>query len=207
LFNVVVRDSLGTITRYYENAGDFGAFPTGRPEEISPTSISFLGDADGDGINEVAVAFYGISDSLEIIDEVYDAGAGFYRRTVRQTVASPHRPVFRIFELDDAFGVSSEAKIVLPTDYQLSANYPNPFNPSTQFDFTLPIDKVISVRVYDVAGRLVRTLIDNRRMSTGTHTAFWDGRTDAGVEAASGTYIYALEYGNFRQARKLTLLN
>ena len=61
--------------------------------------------------------------------------------------------MFRIFELDDAFGVSNEARLVLPSDYKLSANYPNPFNPSTQFDFTLPLEKAVSVRIYDVAGR------------------------------------------------------
>ena len=45
--------------------------------------------------------------------------------------------MFRIFELDDAFGVSNEARIVLPSDYKLSANYPNPFNPTTTIEFVL----------------------------------------------------------------------
>ncbi len=206
LFNVIVRDSLGTLRTYYENAGDFGEFPSDRPEEISPTSVSFLGDADGDGINEVAVAFYGINDSLSIIDEEWDAGAGFYRRSVREKVAAASRPMFRIFELDDAFGVSSEARFVVPSDYKLSANYPNPFNPTTQFDFTLPIDKAVTVRVYDVTGRLVKTLVDHQPLPAGTHTVSWNGTSDAGVAVASGTYMYALEYGNFRKVRKLTLV-
>ncbi|MDX1741577.1 MAG: FlgD immunoglobulin-like domain containing protein, partial [Rhodothermales bacterium] len=206
LFNRVVRDSAGTILdTYYENAGDFGEFPEGRPEEISPTSVSFLGDADGDGINEVAVGFYGINDSLAIIDEVWNP-AGFYDRSVRERAAAANRPMFRIFELDDAFGVSNEARIVLPSDYKLSANYPNPFNPSTQIEFTLPIDKAVSVRIYDVTGRLVRTLVDNQRLPAGTHRVNWNGLTDAGHSAASGTYVYTLEFGNFRQARKLTLV-
>ncbi len=206
LFNVVVRDSAGTITVYHENAGDFGAFPTNRPEEISPTSVSFLGDADGDGMIEVAVGFYGINDSLATIDQVWDGGAGFYRRSVRSRVAAQHRPVFRIFELTESFGVNAEARIVLPTDYHLSSNYPNPFNPSTQFNFTLPIDKTVSVRVFDVAGRLVRTLVDRQRLPAGAHTATWDGLGDGGMPVASGSYVYTLEYGNFRLARKMTLL-
>ncbi|NNE46700.1 MAG: T9SS type A sorting domain-containing protein, partial [Rhodothermales bacterium] len=206
LFNVVVCDSAGTITVYHENAGDFGAFPTNRPEEISPTSVSFLGDADGDGMIEVAVGFYGINDSLATIDQVWDGGAGFYRRSVRSRVAAQQRPVFRIFELTESFGVNTEARIVLPTDYHLSSNYPNPFNPSTQFSFTLPIDKTVSVRVFDVAGRLVRTLVDGQRLPAGTHTATWDGLGDGGMPVASGSYVYTLQYGNFRLARKMTLL-
>ncbi|MBT8400649.1 MAG: VCBS repeat-containing protein [Rhodothermia bacterium] len=206
LFNFVVRDSAGVVESFYENAGEFGEFPTDRAEEISPTSIAYLGDADGDGVSEVAVGFYGINDSLDIIDETYDASAGFFRRTTRERTAAPHRPVFRIFEIDDQFGVHSEARLVLPSDYKLSENYPNPFNPSTTFDVTLPLDKTVSVLIYDVTGRLVRTLAQDVRLPAGTHTFVWDGRVDGGAVAASGVYFYALEYGNFRQSRKMTMV-
>ena len=206
LFNFVVKDSLGAVESFYENAGGFGEFPTDRPEEISPTSVSFLGDADGDGLSEVAVGFYGISDTLLLIDEVFDPDAGFFRRTVREKRAAPSRPMFRIFELTDDFGVNTEARIILPGDYRLSANFPNPFERSTSFDVTLPIAKSVSVRIYNVEGRLVRTLADGHTLPAGTHTFEWDGRTNRGNAAASGVYFYALEYGNFSRSRKMTLV-
>ncbi|MEM1272162.1 MAG: T9SS type A sorting domain-containing protein, partial [Bacteroidota bacterium] len=86
-------------------------------------------------------------------------------------------------------------------DYKLDANYPNPFNPTTSFSFTLPIDKQVSVKVFDLNGRLVDTLVDNELRPAGTYSVTWDAEG-----FASGTYIYSLEFGNFRQARRMTLL-
>ena len=95
---------------------------------------------------------------------------------------------------------------MLPSDYVLEQNYPNPFNPSTTIRFSLPLDKKVSVKVYDIAGRLVRTLVNDRLLSQGAHEVTWDGTNDAGVSVASGTYLYALEYGNFRQTKTMVLL-
>ena len=60
--------------------------------------------------------------------------------------------------------------------------------------------------MYDVNGRLVRTLVDNELRSAGTHAVSWNGRDASGNTVASGNYIYTLEYGNFRQTRSMVLL-
>jgi hypothetical protein len=87
--------------------------------------------------------------------------------------------------------VSTEDTAV-PTAVHLAANYPNPFNPSTQITYTLPQPSRVTLRVYDVAGRRVATLHD-RAQPAGTHGATWDGRDQAGQSVASGTYLYRLE--------------
>ena len=96
--------------------------------------------------------------------------------------------------------------MIIPTDFELHSNYPNPFNPSTTFSFTLPVDKRISVRIYDMTGRLVRTLINDENYAQGTHSVDWNGLGDSGMAVASGQYIYTLEWGQFRHARRMVLV-
>jgi hypothetical protein len=87
----------------------------------------------------------------------------------------------------------------------LGTNYPNPFNPRTTIAFSLARRGVVSLAVYDVAGRRVRTLVDGSR-DAGPHTVAWDGRNDAGVSVASGVYFCKLVAGEFSDTRKLVLL-
>jgi len=89
-------------------------------------------------------------------------------------------------------------------DY-LSQNFPNPFNPTTGIEFGLSARMAVTLRIYDAAGRLVRTLVDET-MPAGKHVKMWDGRTSAGAEAASGIYFYRLEAGTFWQTKKMVLL-
>ncbi|HUF10854.1 MAG TPA: FG-GAP-like repeat-containing protein [Rhodothermales bacterium] len=206
-FDIIRRDSAGVMTVYHED-GVQG------PEFVA--KLAFLGDADGDGKAELAVSMQGVDDSLFVWDEVWDADAGNYVRTrgpecvgkIEGTMClvNENRIFLRIFS-GAAVGVSiTEDRIVVPSDYKLSANYPNPFNPSTSFDFTLPIDKQVSVKIYDVGGRLVRTLVNGELRTAGTYTVTWDGQDSNGVAVASGNYVYTLEYGNFRQSRTMVLV-
>jgi hypothetical protein len=82
---------------------------------------------------------------------------------------------------------------------------PNPFNPTTTIEYSTAERARVGIRVYDLAGRLVRTLIDAER-GPGEHEAVWDGTTDSGDRAASGVYFVRMETGGFRAAEKLVLL-
>ncbi|MFT5375579.1 MAG: hypothetical protein ACI906_002405 [Candidatus Latescibacterota bacterium] len=93
----------------------------------------------------------------------------------------------------------------VPQAFELLANYPNPFNSSTQLRFRLPGDAATSVRIYAVTGQLVRVLW-NGPLSAGTHGIAWDGRDKNGAEAVSGVYFYELAAGGKRWARKMMLL-
>jgi hypothetical protein len=73
----------------------------------------------------------------------------------------------------------------------LQQNRPNPFNPSTEIAFALPVAQMITLRIYDIEGHLVRTLIDEKR-PTGAHTVVWRGKDATGAQVASGLYFYRL---------------
>jgi hypothetical protein len=91
---------------------------------------------------------------------------------------------------------------VVPAVYSLSQNYPNPFNPSTTIQFTIPVGTYgrTSLRVYDVLGREVATLV-NEVKQPGTYTVTWDG---SGL--ASGVYLYRLHAGSFVDVKKMLLV-
>lgn len=93
-----------------------------------------------------------------------------------------------------------------PQPWRLMQNTPNPFNPTTAIRFEVPDGGArLALRVYDVEGRLVRTLVEGHR-AAGPHTLLWDGSSDSGVASASGVYFYRLEAPGFTQTRKMVLL-
>lgn len=98
-----------------------------------------------------------------------------------------------------------EAASTLPQPYALLPAYPNPFNPATTVAFTLPRTDLVRLDVYDVAGRRVRTLVNEVR-GPGRHIVAWDGIDGSGRGLSSGTYLLRLEAGDFSQVRKLTLV-
>ena len=93
----------------------------------------------------------------------------------------------------------------LPRADALEPNYPNPFNPSTTIAFSVAAPGRVTLRVYDVSGRLVRTLLDGT-MPAGRHEARWDGRTDRGAAAASGVYFCRLATPLSTKTQRIVLL-
>lgn len=92
----------------------------------------------------------------------------------------------------------------LPAGFALDQNYPNPFNNSTHVKFSLPQREQVSLRIYDVRGRLVRTLIDHEDFDAGTYEASWDGLENSGMDAASGVYLLKIKAGAFNQTVRLS---
>jgi sialate O-acetylesterase len=97
-------------------------------------------------------------------------------------------------------GLSSEDDGEIPNQVTLYQNYPNPFNPSTQISFSLPNDSHIHLRVFDVTGRLVATLIDGQRQA-GTHQISYDARN-----LSSGIYFYQISGSFGVLTQKMTLI-
>ena len=87
----------------------------------------------------------------------------------------------------------------------LHLNYPNPFNPSTIVSFTIPKRESVEVRIYDVSGRLVRTLADGT-YEAGTHFLPWDGTNEGGRSVGSGVYFCRMNAAGFSKTRKLVLI-
>jgi xylan 1,4-beta-xylosidase len=88
----------------------------------------------------------------------------------------------------------------LPVAYSLSRNYPNPFNPVTAIDFALPVESYVQLKVYDIMGREVKSLVE-KQMPAGRYTAQFDAR-----ELSSGIYFYRITAGDFTRSYKMVLL-
>ena len=103
------------------------------------------------------------------------------------------------------YGQAGVAK--LPRVFSLAQNSPNPFNPSTSISYAVPEGPsvTVSLKVYNIRGRLVRTLVDELR-EPGTCTVFWDGTDESGRQVSSGVYLYRMQAGDFVQTRKMVLL-
>jgi len=88
----------------------------------------------------------------------------------------------------------------------LAQNRPNPFNPTTTIEYTVREQGLVNLRIYNVAGQLIRTLVNDLKTPGEVHTATWDGRNNAGQSVSSGVYFYKLVSGNFVQTKKMVLL-
>jgi hypothetical protein len=101
---------------------------------------------------------------------------------------------------------SNSSNAVSPTGVRLlQGNQPNPFNPETAIRFTLPEAGEIRLAVYDLSGSLVREL-QTGRLEAGVHSVSWNGESGAGRPAASGTYLYRLEWQGHTETGRMTLL-
>ena len=93
----------------------------------------------------------------------------------------------------------------MPTVFRLVQNAPNPFNPVTKVAYHVPRKSEVTIRVYDVSGRVVRTLVDGM-VEPGRHAAVWNGRNEAGESVGSGIYFCTMDAPDFHDSRKMTLL-
>ena len=105
-------------------------------------------------------------------------------------------PNLAVDELEDA----------MPTIFSLSNNYPNPFNPSTKIQFTVPVGAELTLNIYNILGQTVAT-IHNGYAKPGTYTLTWNGRDMNGKLVPSGVYLYELDAGAyFHSVKKMTIL-
>ncbi|MDP4192654.1 MAG: T9SS type A sorting domain-containing protein, partial [Bacteroidota bacterium] len=91
-------------------------------------------------------------------------------------------------------------KIESPKDYELAQNYPNPFNPSTSIKYSIPQNSMVSLKVYDILGKEVASLV-NEQKSAGSYEVNFNANS-----LAAGMYIYELKAGNYSQTKKMMLI-
>ncbi len=101
-------------------------------------------------------------------------------------------------------GIDSPVSEV-PLAFELHQNYPNPFNPVTNIGFRISESGFVRLAIYDVAGRLVKMLVNETR-EAGIYTAQWDATNDTGVKVGSGMYFYKLQANGFKQVKRMILL-
>ena len=92
-----------------------------------------------------------------------------------------------------------------PETFKLSQNYPNPFNPVTSLRYDLPEDGLVNITVYDMMGRVVKTLV-NSSQTAGYKSVQWNATNDRNEPVSAGLYLYTIQAGEFRQTKKMVLL-
>lgn len=100
---------------------------------------------------------------------------------------------------------SVEGEETIPAVFHVDQNYPNPFNPATTIKFGIPEASLVTVKIYDILGREVKTLL-NEEKNAGTYSLLWNGLNESGSKVSSGTYIYRVTAGGHVQTKKMLLL-
>ncbi|GBD91519.1 hypothetical protein BMS3Abin04_02251 [bacterium BMS3Abin04] len=124
---------------------------------------------------------------------------GFHRRHVIKK-DSVYQNIFAD-EITSVGGLGNS----LPKRFEVSQNFPNPFNPSTTIRYELPKEAFVRINIYNLLGQKVKTLV-NQEMQTGTYNTVWYGRDDYGNEAASGIYVYRVAASGHNISKKMILM-
>jgi len=138
----------------------------------------------------------------EMVVKVWNAGSDTEKRVEPELLEGS-------FEFGAApytvLNIAPEKIATSTADFKLSANYPNPFNPETMIDYTLPAAGHVTLSIYNLLGQKVRTLVDDYR-EAGSHSVTWDGTSDYGERVSSGVYLYRLDTSFGVDTKKMMLL-
>ena len=113
------------------------------------------------------------------------------------------KPHLYMIEHSGILGASEENPSI-PNKISISQNYPNPFNPETRFQYNIPVDGIVSIKVYDILGNKIKTLV-NQWKSAGIHNEIWSGQNDNNQMVSSGVYFYQVKVGDEQITKKMIL--
>lgn len=102
-------------------------------------------------------------------------------------------------------GIAAREESVLPAGFELTQNFPNPFNPETKIAFHLSKPAPVELAIFTLTGEKVRTLIATP-LAAGSHAAVWDGKDQQGHNLASGVYLYRLQTGDTQETKRMLLI-
>ena len=171
--------------------------------DLTTTNLKFTGGFDpgttywvNDLYNSTSTQSLG-SDLSSFTVSLSSYGSAVYTiSTQEEMVILP--PIPPIVSVDDQVAT-------FPTDFHLFQNFPNPFNPSTTIRYSIVEPGNVSIKIYDVLGREVKTIV-NEIKTAGTYSSKWNGNDSFGNKVSSGIYFYRMESGSFVEAKKMILL-
>jgi len=160
---------------------------------------------------EVMAAHFSISDFVDSYPLLYDTTIQVYSISLNLNngpIINQEGSLTIIGRKSRSVGkefIIPEAELHLPNSYELTQNFPNPFNPLTEISFSLPRASDVTFEIYNITGQKVATLV-NGALEAGEHTVQWDSRDESGNSVASGIYLYRLTAGEFTDTKKMILL-
>jgi len=214
--NPFVLDS--TLARriwFYEPAGvnEVPGAPSGVGATVSNDTIALKWNKNSEG--DIAKYFiYGTESAsttrLDSTDSAADTSIVFFGLTLSNSYS------FRITAMDTLGSESDYSQEVsgtilelendlIPMEFSLSQNFPNPFNPSTNIHYALPEASNVNVIVYDIIGREVVSLV-NEFQASGHKQVSWNGKDNAGYNVSAGMYLYHIQAGDYKKTMKMVLL-
>lgn len=185
-------------------------------------TLSYIGFGDQDSQNQINGAYI----LYNTTDDVDGVGIGIYDPTPDDLTSA--QIVYFAFNLNAVIGEDNKIALVentaeylltpentvsidtpedyhAATKYKLNANYPNPFNPSTNISFELAETQNVTLVVYNMIGQKVKTLVNGKK-AAGNYKIQWNGKNEEGLQVSSGIYFLRLEAGKFKQTRKMLLV-
>ena len=190
---VVTAMKNGMVYVLHHDGTPFYGFPTnlGGNIESSPA----IGDLDNDGDYEIA---FGTTQGLQVFDIKSEKGS-------RESWTLHRGNLNRSGLYSMTLVATDDIDDVVPENFYVSSNYPNPFNPSTQIDIYTNQQSDLTVNIFDAAGRLVNVLI-NKNLEAGTYSAKWNGNNRQGQSMPTGVYFIQVMSGTEVSTQKLVLM-
>ena len=190
---VLAARKTGKIFAYESDGTLMGNFPI--PVDGSIESSPVIEDIDGDGDLELII---GTTAGLEVIDIKFDA-------ELMDSWSMYRGMMHRAGVYDASVMTVGGQESIIPKQFYVSDNYPNPFNPTTNFYIDVPESGNLLVRVYDVSGRLGNELL-NTHVEAGRVSSKWSGKNNFGVMSPTGIYFLQVEIGSNYHVQKLALI-
>ncbi|VVC00465.1 Uncharacterised protein [uncultured archaeon] len=158
---------------------------------------------DGSVYDRVGIVLKNSSGIYSFVDQKPPRKQALYR-IVQRNSSTATGTSFYTFKFSKANGRDDgtvpQKETELPSKFELQQNYPNPFNGTTRIKYNVPKDSKVVIKIYDVAGREMKTLVD-REIKAGEHTTKFDA-----TGLASGIYIYTMQAGDFMETRKMAIV-
>ncbi len=136
--------------------------------------------------------------SVAVSNSLVAVGAPYVDDGIIYSIGSAY-----VFDLMASSAIPESSK---PETRQLIQNYPNPFNPSTTIKYEIPVQETLSLRIYNISGHLVRTLISGEITQAGSHQAMWNGLDDGHQPVATGIYFCQMKAGSFSKTIRMALV-